>query len=1102
IDYGAARVNWTGADGIGFGQFMLTPYHTNKDLNQVHPIGTTWYDDVIVSTQPIPMLNGVIPMADTTPPSVTNVAASNITSNGATITWTSSEPANSQVEYGLTASYGIQSSLDTSLVTSHSVTLSNLLPGTVYNYRAKSGDIAGNVATSDGLTFTTTSGASTASPLTNGLTGYWALDEGSGTTTADLSGNNNNGTLINNPLWITGKVGKALQFNATDNNNDTDDPRVWIGRNFDIPGFPFTLSAWVNPTDFTDYRAIFSKRDSDSTSAKRFDLGLSIGTGRVYINSSTPRNFIYAPPTNTWTHLAIVASSTDAKLYVNGALQETIAAFTLGTGANANTAIGGTGEALTGDDDPFKGSIDEVRVYNRALTPSEIQLARDINPPVISGVNTSNITSFGAMVTWTTDERADSQVDYGTTSSYGQSTPLDTSLLTGHGLNLSGLSSSTTYHFGVKSRDAARNLATSQDYTFTTAAPPLITLSPATLPDPTAGVAYNQTITASGGFSPSTFGVLTGSLPPGLTLNASTGTITGTPTTAGAASFTIQAVDSLGYPGNRSYTVNTANLISDNVYLTLTSRTYDSEPSTDPPLVGRLSLSFNMTNMGPPITSAMYFIVTDLYKLFGDQNPDQPDLLLSADNHAGTMGDRQTLITGPLQTNQTAPVSFLIGIGSRQPFEFYVDLYTSADGSPLTASDSGILKTARDNAPGTLLGRFKFTVSEAAPTQTVKPPGPFVSVPPGSNAGAAGNVGVIIGPGPQSRPSVAVDPVLSEHMAVASNDYATRTVRISTTPDGGATWYSTMLGRTLGNQTFFAAQNPSLAFDSLGRLSVVYTLSNLNDSSNAIVISESSDGINFNPPAAISFHLASEQVIDSRPVVAIKSGAGRYVAWDSLSLATSRYSINLVRSEEGGLFGPVTTVVNNDLVSSVALALNKSRVYIGWDNWGFNSVAPYKTGGSLMVTSSPNGTQFNFAVPQELARTSIGFGQRIPAMPEKGVRPNLSLAADPKDDSRVYAVFTDRGNGMDVRLGGSADQGKTWQVVAVGNDDTLADQFDPAIGLDSNSNPYISFYDTRLSSTFEAADLFLATLSTGNSFDAQRLSTVSSNDSQKNPQRD
>src|SRR5882762_1738673 len=127
-----------------------------------------------------------------------------------------------------------------------------------------------------------------------------------------------------------------------------------------------------------------------------------------------------------------------------------------------------------------------------------------------------------------------------------------------------------------------------------------------------------------------------------------------------------------------------------------------------------------------------------------------------------------------------------------------------------------------------------------------------------------------------------------------------------------------------------------------------------------------------------------------------------YVAWDSLSLATSRYSINLARSEEGGLFGPVTTVVSSSLVSSPALAVNKSRVHIGWDNWGFNSVPPYKTVGSLMMTSSPNGAQLTFATPLEIAGTGIGFSQRIPAMPEKGVKPNLNLVVDPNDDSHIW----------------------------------------------------------------------------------------------------
>ena len=70
-----------------------------------------------------------------------------------------------------------------------------------------------------------------------------------------------------------------------------------------------------------------------------------------------------------------------------------------------------------------------------------------------------------------------------------------------------------------------------------------LTISPASLPMPAAGVAYNQTIIASGGVGPYTYAVAAGSLPSGLTLNTSTGQITGTPTAGGAYSFTITATD-------------------------------------------------------------------------------------------------------------------------------------------------------------------------------------------------------------------------------------------------------------------------------------------------------------------------------------------------------------------------------------------------------------------------------------------------------------------------------------------------------------------------------------------------------------------------------
>jgi len=96
--------------------------------------------------------------------------------------------------------------------------------------------------------------------------------------------------------------------------------------------------------------------------------------------------------------------------------------------------------------------------------------AGDTTPPTISSVASSNITSNSAIITWTTNETSDSQVEYGVSASYGNSTTLNTSLVTSHSVSLSGLSASTLYHYRVKSRDAAANSAVSSDYNFTTSA--------------------------------------------------------------------------------------------------------------------------------------------------------------------------------------------------------------------------------------------------------------------------------------------------------------------------------------------------------------------------------------------------------------------------------------------------------------------------------------------------------------------------------------------------------------------------------------------------------------------------------------------------------
>jgi len=96
----------------------------------------------------------------------------------------------------------------------------------------------------------------------------------------------------------------------------------------------------------------------------------------------------------------------------------------------------------------------------------------------------------------------------------------------------------------------------SQAYTILIGTDGALTINPASLPNGMQGVAYSQTVTASGGSGGYTYSISSGSLPAGLTLNGSTGAISGTPTTTGSSTFTVHAVDSSANTGSRSYTIN------------------------------------------------------------------------------------------------------------------------------------------------------------------------------------------------------------------------------------------------------------------------------------------------------------------------------------------------------------------------------------------------------------------------------------------------------------------------------------------------------------------------------------------------------------------
>jgi len=158
------------------------------------------------------------------------------------------------------------------------------------------------------------------------------------------------------------------------------------------------------------------------------------------------------------------------------------------------------------------------------------------------------------------------------------------------------------------------------------------------LPNGTTGVAYSQTITASGGAPPSSFAVTAGSLPPGLSLNGD-GTLSGTPTQSGSFTFTVTATDPLGCTGSQNYIVNIGcqtvtidqTVLANGFAGTAYNQTLTATGGTAPysfavsggALPGGINLSSGGALSGLPTTQATSnFTVraTDAYGCFGEQS--------------------------------------------------------------------------------------------------------------------------------------------------------------------------------------------------------------------------------------------------------------------------------------------------------------------------------------------------------------------------------------------------------------------------------------------------------------------------------------------------
>ncbi|MDQ3008841.1 MAG: DUF2341 domain-containing protein [bacterium] len=194
--------------------------------------------------------------------------------------------------------------------------------------------------------------------------GYWNLDENTGSTTNDISGNSNTGT-ITNAVWAPGKVGGALFFDGTGD-------LVTVGSGSTLNTQTFTISAWVKSSSTTNARTIIGQ-----TSGNGYQLRLESSTNKIQLLKQGAVNIFTAPDgtnltNNVWTHVSVSYTAAGAyAAYINGRL---VTSGTNDQTLSFSTVVLGQGNA---SGEHFNGYLDDVKFYDYARTPA--QVAYDYN---------------------------------------------------------------------------------------------------------------------------------------------------------------------------------------------------------------------------------------------------------------------------------------------------------------------------------------------------------------------------------------------------------------------------------------------------------------------------------------------------------------------------------------------------------------------------------------------------------------------------------------------------------------------------------------------------------------------------------------------------
>ena len=209
--------------------------------------------------------------------------------------------------------------------------------------------------------------------VSSGLVGWWPLDEGTGLVAHDVSGQGNNVMWSGTPsspsgtYYTRGEIGSAAgYFNGTDNVLTVGTQPVYA-----FTG-PFTISMWINPASARTV-GIVSRENFKNDGNNGYLLGLTPPNAQFCLVGNDGAKYACANGSGVgvgvWTLLTTVYDGTNMSIYVNGTLNSQVASSLTPPATNGSLVFGIIEQ---GNPSRFNGSLEDIRVYNRALSASEI----------------------------------------------------------------------------------------------------------------------------------------------------------------------------------------------------------------------------------------------------------------------------------------------------------------------------------------------------------------------------------------------------------------------------------------------------------------------------------------------------------------------------------------------------------------------------------------------------------------------------------------------------------------------------------------------------------------------------------------------------------